>query len=1271
MMFWPQKKAIAKKILKGLITLLIIALPILFFKSSYWYPMLEKIIIKSVAKSDLKLEMNITDLNIWSGLDINHIQLHTFDSSLLVSADSLIFRWNNPFNLLRKTFESIDILKPELQFNSITKSEEAQEYYSKSSMSYLNIYELNIKDGNIEINLSDERHYRSGINLTAAGKINADTLMAEIKELEFKNSLHSFTIKGNFKKVNNIVRLWDFLLFDSISSIEISSKIKIEKPWHYEAELIFDDIYPNNYYKITHNNSDNISGKLRTRGSIDRHRVDANLKLKLNDKNYELNPLDFVFENNTLFFNKSQFRSDKIEAEFSGLVCRDSSFEIQSNISLFPGEFLPEILEDLESRAELQAGGIWPDSIHIKVDGNLNSKNFAGETIVFSNILVENGVLKLIEPLKVASEAARLEITGMIDTQTIDLQLAFSVKEPENWLKNIHINGNPELGSFELKTSVQGNTFDPNLDGELTLHDFKYASGIVASEKLRGFFRFKHIMSDRLGDIYLNLTNNSLYHLRNMDGWILLENKMDTLTLHTLQLSNGEDRIESSAKMISDQLIEINGFAARIKNNTLQLKEPVSYSLDLPFSDHDKANFDFNKGSINFEILRGDSGDFEMLSTIQNVKLEDILTFTYPDSLPFTGLVNSHLSYSKKANKKLFQLDLQGDNLSAADYNFKQLNTSFEVDSALRINTFFLSDYNDGELNITSHIPLINNELTLVPGISYDKEASITIAVNQLDLSHYSEFIKPIPLSAIFSGILTLENTLAQPDMNATVNLNKIKIGRVELQKAFAKINYTEGPLELESFTVFSDSGEYHGHGHLPFEFSIPKAHAALNRDSSMYIFLSGHDRNLPFLSPYVYMIENLDGDILSEIRFSGTPAAPVRDGNLTIQNGILYVDNMANSVTDIHGSGRLESNMLKLNIDGKVQKKAKTILEEISLTTGLIQDTNEDNVQLSGTIDLHKLFYPDLDLKLRGEQLYYADLLDNLSVVTDAELSLTGIRKIKIVGDLGLHEGEFNYEFASSNPVLKGKKQSSFAYEITLPILKDTYIRNSLVDAELQGEIILTKQEYEPDRMGGELQLINGKFYYYSSIFDIDYGKITFDPSQNNHSIDFTASTPIGDGSNRIIANYSGDLKKPFIELSDEENIYLSQSELIQILTTGIVPKSKDMSTDVFSGTAQNIVGAVLEKEMERTASDLGGFSRVDFKSNSSALATADLDSMSILLGRRLGKNVYMTYERNLSATNPNQEIEVEYRFNKNVSVIGSADEESVSAAFRLRFRY
>ncbi|MBW6458358.1 MAG: translocation/assembly module TamB, partial [FCB group bacterium] len=130
-----------------------------------------------------------------------------------------------------------------------------------------------------------------------------------------------------------------------------------------------------------------------------------------------------------------------------------------------------------------------------------------------------------------------------------------------------------------------------------------------------------------------------------------------------------------------------------------------------------------------------------------------------------------------------------------------------------------------------------------------------------------------------------------------------------------------------------------------------------------------------------------------------------------------------------------------------------------------------------------------------------------------------------------------------------------------------------------------------------------------------------------------------------------------------------MTKAEIIRELTIGEIENTFS-SINRSSSAAQTTTAilALAERPLEQQAQRLvgfGGLDRLDIRGGEGTY----LDStMAVVVGGRIGRNFYLTYEG--SRSDP-LNIEIEYRINNRLSIVGTADDESVSGAIRLRVQY
>jgi autotransporter translocation and assembly factor TamB len=494
--------------------------------------------------------------------------------------------------------------------------------------------------------------------------------------------------------------------------------------------------------------------------------------------------------------------------------------------------------------------------------------------------------------------------------------------------------------------------------------------------------------------------------------------------------------------------------------------------------------------------------------------------------------------------------------------------------------------------------------------------------------------------------------------------------------------SYSDFKLQFTDLLLETGTGQIKGKGYFPLDFRLLPVSERLLNNSEMDFVLSSVDKNFKILTSYLDPAEELQGDVQIQMRLTGTPNSPVRDGWFQIENGTLSIKDVENPVINLKGRGLLTRNIMEISA---ITASMKTETGNFSFYRRLseriknfltkkfkgIPEEPPDNVIMKGFIDLTNFFHPVLDLQLVGQKVYVRTFLGEIETIADANLRVTGQDTILISGLIEPTELYLRTEFTNQSngmaPLKKGRQV--VLYNIHMPIQGNFFMQNSQLDAELEGDMWLIKRAGEDLSFSGVLDVRRGKFYYYSDIFTIVYGEITFQPFSFNPNLNIRAITDIGE--DRIIVTLTGDLHEPNLVLEDENQKY-TQSDILALLTFNqrVSTESFDPSKLITQG--QNIFGAFFEKELERYGSRMSGFDTFDLRTRGSILQPTASDSISIFLGRRLTENVYFTYERNLSSYNPSQQIGVEYRLNRYMSIIGNVDQNGlVHLRYRLKYQY
>ena len=125
-----------------------------------------------------------------------------------------------------------------------------------------------------------------------------------------------------------------------------------------------------------------------------------------------------------------------------------------------------------------------------------------------------------------------------------------------------------------------------------------------------------------------------------------------------------------------------------------------------------------------------------------------------------------------------------------------------------------------------------------------------------------------------------------------------------------------------------------------------------------------------------------------------------------------------------------------------------------------------------------------------------------------------------------------------------------------------------------------MSKQFDDDWNYSGEIEFVEGDIYYYlGDVFENLQGMMTFDGVGFNPFLGVTASTKIGDAN--INLGVYGPFDNP--EWSFNSSQGYSESDILQLLTFNTRVSEEGFSTEGLETQAQTMIGAYLEKQLER----------------------------------------------------------------------------------------
>ncbi len=319
--------------------------------------------------------------------------------------------------------------------------------------------------------------------------------------------------------------------------------------------------------------------------------------------------------------------------------------------------------------------------------------------------------------------------------------------------------------------------------------------------------------------------------------------------------------------------------------------------------------------------------------------------------------------------------------------------------------------------------------------------------------------------------------------------------------------------------------------------------------------------------------------------------------------------------------------------------------------------------------MDMSTFFDPNLAFLIHGENVYVRTLLGEIEGIGNIDLSITGKDTISIAGDIIPNEAVLRMEFNTGDDYseIRDDGGTILSYKLNFPISDNLFVRNSQIDAEVSGNMSIQKTDNEPSQLVGELDVVDGKFYYFSDVFNIQEGNLAFDPTELNPRLNIEATTIIS--GEEILVSLTGELDDPVLVLQHSNNFF-SQEDLLQLLT---LQKRFDGNTaDNIGRQSAFLFGKFLENELEKSlARSSPLFDEFDIEGSTSLIDPLGEEDIAVKVGTRVTSNLSLSYKRSFSLVNPNQ-LGVEYRLNRNVSLVVTYDDDGqVHLKYRRKYRF
>jgi autotransporter translocation and assembly factor TamB len=753
----------------------------------------------------------------------------------------------------------------------------------------------------------------------------------------------------------------------------------------------------------------------------------------------------------------------------------------------------------------------------------------------------------------------------------------------------------------------------------------------------------------------------------------------DSILVSKAKLQNEDYTFQASGQLIGDEKVFIdqmqlafsdgmvtngNQIVFQHKNNRIELK-PAEFRLndgraEIAFIIENEQVIDASLSIVNLN-LTGLASALDLQLPIIGDLFADLAITTRDDKIESAGIIEIK--------------DGRLGNVSFENFTF----ASDLKENLLRVKELKIEDEQQGGLMVFGSTKVRSTEIGLLPfEIDPNGAAKFSGEFKNFQLNYLDEYLpQDVSIEGSLTGSLAINGTGNEPEMVFAFEVISPRYDKINAQTIAGSGRYTDHRLYFEDLVGSTKGGDYSGEGYIPIDLSLSRSdgHRWLENDP-IAMELSAVTSNFEVLTPYLVDVDSVTGDIELELEIVGTPEQPVRNGKVVVKNGTIYALMLDLPIRGVEGSAILKENKFILeNLVGKSHITSDASwgsqLKKAIIPAKKTKNSLTDNIRLSGSMDLEEFFWPDLAFLVTGKDVYIRTLLGEIEGVADLNLLITGKDTVSIAGDIIPSEAVLRMEFVqdpyAETPI---EGETITHYKLHFPMENgNVFLQNSQMDAEFEGTMSLYQLGNGPYRYSGEVDVRKGKFYYFSDVFDIESGRVVFDPSEFNPQLDFVATTDVL--KIQIDVLVTGKLDEPEIVLqADGQEGFYSQGELLELLTIQRRLDGGGPAGDGFGDQSFYIFGKLLENELERNLIRSTPLDEFEIEGSESLMGDSDED-LSVKVGTKMTENVYLSYKQSLSFSEP-YEVGVEYKLTPNVSFVISYDEDGqVQVRYRLKRQF
>ncbi|MCJ7800726.1 MAG: hypothetical protein MUP82_00015, partial [Candidatus Marinimicrobia bacterium] len=502
--------------------------------------------------------------------------------------------------------------------------------------------------------------------------------------------------------------------------------------------------------------------------------------------------------------------------------------------------------------------------------------------------------------------------------------------------------------------------------------------------------------------------------------------------------------------------------------NTFHINNIRTYYRDHYFVNSDPFDISFRDNTLQISpfiahlddgIIEGEVSYNKVLNgniKLSNIDANILHPFIDNNRYEFNGLLFGNINLQEIEGNQSYSIDVSVKNGSFSEMQFQQINASIVFkNKILNIKELVLKENDKYHVDINGMIPFGEP--------SNSESISLQARFHDINVKTITQFLPDwYDFSGIINGELNLSGTRENMISNFNAVINNANFDKISLGTVQGRGTYDGKKINFDSFSADKSNNHFTGYGYLPIDLNIKsEMFGSLGGDDSLFIFVEGQSKDLDFITNYFEEVDDAPGDYILALEVSGTWDNMIRNGRINANNVTIFTPYLDDPIKKLHGFVRIDNNQLIIdNLNGKMHRAKKRSAKK------------NDNVSLSGGIDMTSLFDPYLNINAVGKDIYFRSLIYEMEGTTDFNIHVAGRDTVLISGVVAPIDIEMFQSFTTSElGVLPSEEGSTIIhYKIDIPIKGKVTLTNDQFEALLIGDISIKQFGDREMDFAGEL---------------------------------------------------------------------------------------------------------------------------------------------------------------------------------------------------------